>query len=78
MGRGYTGGRRGDASEEPIGILRARKTLKGVRLDVRAYIYPDGHGQIGAAYMVANAQGAAEVFRRLWEEAQRGELDDLG
>jgi hypothetical protein len=55
------------------------KTERGARLDLRIYIYPDGHGNIhyvspdtnqDSNLPVPNAGEAMAVLRQVWERAQ--------
>lgn len=74
--------KQGSAQEQWVARLseRAKRTPKGVRLDLRCYIYPDGHGNL--LYRDANSSATdalgqpvndlAEllaVVEQLWERA---------
>jgi hypothetical protein len=55
--------------------IQPQRTPKGARLDLRLYVYPDGHGNVivqpddkfGAP--VNNIEEAVQVLRDLWEMA---------
>ena len=56
----------------------ARPTERGARIDLRLYVYPDGHGNIqlvresghgGAQQPVDRPDEALDALRRLWERA---------
>ena len=60
------------------------KTKSGARLDLRLYIYPDGHGNIHYKTLdngedrnqpVPNLDQAMEAFRAIWEHAQQYKVD---
>jgi hypothetical protein len=66
--------------------LAFRKTKKGARLDLRFYIYPDGHGNIHYkmddtgedANLPVNGIGEAiDVFRAMWERAQQLKMPEM-
>jgi hypothetical protein len=60
------------------------KTRKGARLDLRLYIYPDGHGNIHYKTLdtgedknqpVATIKDAIDALQAVWAHAQAYELD---
>jgi len=61
--------------------LRIKRTPKGARMDLRIYIYVDGHGHIQhirpnrtvdeANCPVNNVEGAAVVLKELWKRAEK-------
>ena len=48
----------------------------GVRIDLRAYVYPDGHGNLfypgeGGNQPLGSVDEAVDAFRDIWERASR-------
>ena len=62
------------ASSKWFENLPITSTPKGVRFDLRFYVYPDGHGNIvyhGDGNQGANGvDEAMEILRAVWEKAQ--------
>lgn len=67
--------------EEWIGAIPIQSTPKGARLDLRLYVYPDGHGDFcaedenghlfGDIQPVNSASEAQGVLVQLWKRAMR-------
>jgi hypothetical protein len=58
-------------SDNVLDRVKAVPTPKGVRMGLRVYVYPDGHGNIAEAFPVKNVEEAVATFRTLWEECQK-------
>lgn len=62
---------------EWLNEVEPKPTPKGARLDLRIYVYPDGHGNIllksdgNGGQPVGNVDEAASVLKDLWEKASR-------
>ena len=65
-------------------VLESSAMKVRARLDLRLYIYPDGHGNIHLKTLdtgedrnqpVPTLEQAMEAFRAIWEHAQRYKLD---
>lgn len=69
-------------NEEWLARLHVEPTDTGARLDLRFYVYPDGHGNIfrlpnttdGA--LANNVDQAVDVLREIWLRAQRAHDPD--
>lgn len=74
--------------DEWLATVPLRTTPKGTRLDLRLYVYPDGHGNFcvddaagrsfGNAQPVNNAAEAREVLESLWTRAMATRADAAG
>lgn len=62
--------------------IHPRLTRKGARLDLRLYVYPDGHGNVVVttgqppSQPVGDPEEAAQLLRDLWEKAARAQGGD--
>lgn len=70
--------------EEWLAQIPFQQTKKGVRLDLRLYVYPDAHGnffvadaegQLGDGHPVTDRGDAVEVFADLWLRAMQAHRD---
>lgn len=60
--------------EEWLEGLTPQETRTGVRLDVRMYVYPDGHGNIiidGANQPANSWAEAQDILRDVWAKASQ-------
>jgi len=75
--------------EEWLTRIPIQPTPKGARLDLRLYVYPDGHGNfcfeddkgqsVGDSQPVNNPAEAGDVLKRIWNRAMSLKLrDELG
>jgi hypothetical protein len=65
--------------DEWLATIPIQKTPEGARLDLRLYVYPDGHGNfcvedeqgrsVGTPQPVNNPAEAREMLERLWNRA---------
>jgi hypothetical protein len=67
--------------DEWLTTIPIQHTEKGARLDLRLYVYPDGHGDFcvedkdgrsdGNPQPVNNAEEAREVLEKIWSRAMK-------
>jgi len=58
--------------DQQLSAITPKKGKAGVRLDVRLYVYPDGHGNVvveGINLPARNREVAADIFQDLWRKA---------
>jgi hypothetical protein len=60
--------------EKNLDGLQPKETPNGVRLDLRVYVYPDGHGNIIVEgqkqnYPASSSEVASNVFSGIWKRA---------
>jgi hypothetical protein len=73
--------------EEWLTTIPIQQTPKGARLDLRLYVYPDGHGDfcvedeqgrsVGNPQPVNNPAEAREVLEKIWNRAMTLKLESV-